>query len=101
MKTCHHCGKELQVQGKIGRTEECAFCKADLHCCRNCSFLDPSRSKQCREPAADLVREKAKANFCDFFSFREGPSTLQDRSNEKARQELDALFNRPGKNVRE
>jgi len=94
MKTCHTCGKELQLKGRIGRTEECPFCRADLHCCRNCSFFDPTRSKQCREPAAELVREKAKANYCDYFSFAERASPGKDSASEKARTELDALFKR-------
>jgi hypothetical protein len=95
MKTCHNCGKELQVNGRISRTEECPFCRAYLYCCRNCSFFDPTRSKQCREPAAELVSVKTKANYCDYFSFAERSSSVKDCESEKARTELDALFKRP------
>ncbi len=94
MKTCYNCGKELPVKGRIGRNEECPFCRADLHCCRNCAFFDPTRSKQCREPAAELVREKAKANYCDYFSYIERSSPVKDSAGEKARTQLDALFKR-------
>ena len=30
-------------------------------------FFDPSKNNQCSEPQAEYVRDKLKANFCDFF----------------------------------
>jgi hypothetical protein len=101
MRACYNCHKELQASGRIGRTEECPYCRADLHCCRNCSFFDPAKSKQCREPAAELVREKTKANYCDFFSFADGRSGAPDRADEKSRQELESLFKKPGTGIQE
>jgi len=95
LKTCHACGRDLQVKGRISRTEQCPFCRADLHCCKSCSFFDPAQSKQCREPAAELVRDKTKANFCDFFSFAEGRSNATAASDQKARKDLEALFRKP------
>ncbi len=91
MKQCAHCGKGIEVGARTGRTETCPFCRADLHCCRNCRFYDPRLSKQCQEPGAELVREKTKANHCDFFTFAES-SDAKESMNENTRRELDALF---------
>ncbi len=91
MKTCFKCTKELSVGRETGRRDECPFCHADLHCCRNCRFYDPPAPKQCREPQADLVREKEKANFCDFFVFADKAKTAGDAAG-KARSALDDLF---------
>ncbi len=65
---CNHCGREVRLIGKIARTDECPHCHQDLHCCRNCRFFDPGKSRQCRETQADYVKEKDRANFCDYFS---------------------------------
>lgn len=40
--------------------------------CLNCRFYDPSAHWQCRERISEPVREKDRANFCDFFSLRPG-----------------------------
>lgn len=91
MKLCHACKKELSLGREIGRRDECPFCHADLHCCMNCRFYDRSAPKQCREPQADLVREKDKANFCDFFVFSDRTATAGNDAG-KARAALDDLF---------
>ncbi len=91
MKTCFKCKKELALGREIGRRDECPFCSADLHCCRNCRFYDPAAPKQCREPQAELVREKEKANFCDFFTFADR-AAAESGGVDKARAALDNLF---------
>jgi hypothetical protein len=93
MKTCHACGQGIATGKKIARRDVCPLCRADLHCCLNCAFYDVSVSKQCREPAAELVKEKNRANFCDFFVFTELRHSRQsDAEVDKARKELDDLF---------
>ncbi len=93
MKRCHACKKELSLGREIGRRDECPFCSADLHCCRNCAFYDRSAPKQCREPLAELVREKDKANYCDYFRFAEktGSHPAEDDA-AGARKALTDLF---------
>lgn len=91
MKTCFACKKPLDVGRETGRRDECPHCRADLHCCLNCRFHDPSAPKQCREPQADLVREKDRANFCDFFAFRESAAGPAGDAG-SARKALDDLF---------
>jgi hypothetical protein len=94
MRVCHACKKELAVGREIGRRDECQHCHADLRCCMNCKFYDQSAPKQCREPNVELVREKDKANHCDYFLFREtaaagAPAQDAETSRRKA---LDDLF---------
>lgn len=66
---CYHCAKEIPFkEGQdIGRSEDCPSCHASLRCCRMCKFYDKSAYNECREPMADRVLDKEKANFCDFF----------------------------------
>jgi hypothetical protein len=93
MKTCHACGQEIATEKKIGRRDVCSRCRADLHSCLNCAFYDVSVSKQCREPAAELVKDKNKANFCDYFVFAKSrPYRPSDAEVGRARKELDDLF---------
>jgi len=93
MKTCHACGQGIATGKKIGRRDVCPLCRADLHCCLNCAFYDVTVSKQCREPAAELVKDKNRANFCDFFVFTGLRHSRQsDAEVDKARKELDNLF---------
>jgi hypothetical protein len=93
MKVCHACKKELALGREIGRRDECPYCHADLRCCLNCRFFDRSAPKQCREPIAELVREKDRANYCDPFSFAESEEGAQRRDNpDKTRKALDDLF---------
>jgi hypothetical protein len=64
---CHNCGREIKVVGKVLRTDECPHCDADVHCCKNCRYFDPGKNNQCSEPQAEYVRDKNRANFCEYF----------------------------------
>lgn len=64
---CFSCGTENQVADRFGRRDECTQCMADLHVCKNCRFYDESSYNECKETSADVVREKERSNFCDFF----------------------------------
>jgi hypothetical protein len=92
MKTCHACKKELSGDLKVGRKDECPFCGVDLRCCLNCVFYDRAVSKQCRETVNELVREKEKANFCDYFVFGENRIGVTDAGSALARKALDDMF---------
>ena len=96
MKTCFKCAKALDVPARVGRGDECPGCGADLKVCRNCRFYDPSAYNECAEPQADRVVDKEKANFCDYFEFREGEGgdgpSKEKTAEEKARDELGKLF---------
>lgn len=51
---------------------DCCACGADLHVCRNCSHHDPAAYNECREPNAERVGDRDRANRCDYFVAREG-----------------------------
>lgn len=91
---CHACLKELDIRPPIGRREVCAFCGADLHCCRNCRFYKPDSYNDCREPQAARVVEKSRSNFCDYFSFKSAPQSKSGNKIEDAKSKLEALFNK-------
>lgn len=78
---CYNCGKDLAMEPstKISRSEECPHCYASLHCCKMCRFFDKSAYNECKEPMANRVLDKEKANFCDFFKLDGGGSQEQDK----------------------
>ena len=88
---CFSCNKELVFSGNIGRREECPQCRSDVHVCKNCEFYDAKAYNECRETSADVVREKDRANFCDFFSPRKGEVGAVDKS-AALRAAAEALF---------
>jgi hypothetical protein len=57
-----------------------------------CRHYDVSKAKQCREPVAEPVQDKTRANFCDWFQPRGGPVPAQVAGTGGGRAELDALF---------
>lgn len=93
MGACFQCGEEVAADRKILREDECAHCHTDLHCCRNCRFYDPAVSNQCREPQADWVTDKEKANFCEFFVLADGAGPrAAARDSRPGRDLFDRLF---------
>ncbi|MGB0453355.1 MAG: hypothetical protein ACPGJV_06540 [Bacteriovoracaceae bacterium] len=89
---CHSCKKALDIDPnqKIFKSEECPYCYADLRCCKMCSFYDPSAYNECREPSAQRVLEKEKANFCDFFKLQGAQS--EEEKKENLLSAADSLF---------
>jgi len=79
----------------LTRLDECKNCNAELHVCKLCEFYDIGKAKHCREPIAEEVRDKERANFCDYFKPREGAYSSKPQADaEQARAQLDALFGR-------
>lgn len=66
---CFKCEKDLDLKAgsNISRQEECPHCFQSLHVCKMCVHYDESSYNECREPVADRITEKEKANFCDYF----------------------------------
>lgn len=79
---CFSCGTELSFPGMPGRRDECTNCRADVHVCRNCKHYDRSAYNECREPSADVVREKDRANFCDYFTPGDGSLNPSDKKDD-------------------
>jgi len=91
---CWRCGASLAaLRLPIGRTEECAACRSQLHVCRMCRSFDRARPKQCREDDAEEVRGKERANFCDWFKPRPGAFDAAGAAAEAAaKSAADSLF---------
>lgn len=65
---CYRCGHDLaELTLPLSRLDLCPSCSTELHVCRLCGFYDPAVAKSCREDDADEVKEKSRANFCDYF----------------------------------
>ena len=92
--TCFHCGNTYEFVERVPRKETCSKCGSDLHCCKNCTFYDTSAPKECREPVAEYVRYKDRANFCDYFEPKSAndPSGTKSSSQDDARKAWDKLF---------
>lgn len=90
---CFHCRRTLALESKVSRQDQCPHCGSDLHCCLNCEFYDEYAHNRCREPQAEYVSDREKANFCDYFRFRlseEDPTRMDAK--DKAKAEWEALF---------
>lgn len=92
--SCFKCGAVLPLDARIGRKDTCAECDADLHCCLNCGLYNRSAHNECDEPQAEWVRDKDRANFCDYFEPRRGARKGAARSGtaEEARARFEGLF---------
>ncbi len=51
----------------MGKARVCPVNDA-LAVCKNCKNYDRAAYNECREPQADIVKEKDRANFCDYFT---------------------------------
>ncbi len=91
--TCSRCGGAVAAAAP-GRRDTCPGCGADLRACVQCAFYAPGQYNDCREPQADRVMDKERANFCDFFRLGGRPAPGGDPK-AGARAALDALFRKP------
>lgn len=91
---CWKCGASLaELTLPLRRLEECKRCGAELHVCKLCEWYSVAVAKHCREPIAEEVKDKERANFCDYFKPRPGAySTVSTAAADKAKADLDALF---------
>jgi hypothetical protein len=91
---CWKCGASLaDLTLPLRRLEECRQCHAELHVCKLCEWYSISVAKHCRETVAEEVKDKERANFCDYFKPREDAySAKSTDAAERAQAELDALF---------
>ena len=98
MGQCHSCGVELPADLPIFRETECPDCSKPLKVCLNCTFYERGAQWDCRETIAEPVREKDRANFCDYFRLRGGPRAgggaagAEQRRAQQARSDFDKLF---------
>ena len=90
---CWKCGRDLDdVPQPLSRYAECPGCRAELYVCRMCRFFDPAVAQSCREPMAEEVKDKERANFCDFLQPRPGAFSAPTASAGADGAALAALF---------
>jgi hypothetical protein len=91
---CFSCNSktELSAGTRVGFRDECESCGSDLHVCLNCSFYDVSAYNECREPNAERLLDRDRANRCDYFSASEASSGGGNKSGSKTQSDLEALF---------
>jgi hypothetical protein len=65
---CFSCGEENSIPGNVGLRAECHKCSSDLHVCKCCIHWDPKVYNECKEPQADIVKDRERANFCDHYN---------------------------------
>ena len=88
--TCHFAN---DIIDRVGFRDHCQKCYSDLHSCRNCEFFDSAAYNECREPAAEFVKDKEKANFCDFFQPTQSlEHKVKIPSKQVLRAQAEALF---------
>ncbi len=98
MPFCQACGTAYDAGTRAGFRDACDQCGADLHACLNCKFYESGAHNDCREPEAELVVEKDRANRCEWFEPSGKPPGGEGRPNPKAaaKAKLDALFRKKG-----
>lgn len=90
---CFSCSKQLDLFGgqKVSKNEECPYCYASIHSCRMCHHYEVQAYNQCREPNAERIVEKEKANYCDYFSLNLGKGQ-GDNSKDDLLKKAHSLF---------
>lgn len=78
---CFSCNETLIFNDRVGLRETCSKCHADVHVCRNCTHYDPKVYNECKEPTAEVVRERDRANYCDFFKAGTASGGQDQRAN--------------------
>jgi len=91
---CWKCGASLEeLSLPLLRLDECPQCHAELHACKMCEWYSIAVAKHCRETVAEEVKDKERANFCDYFKPKQDAYLVVGvDAASKAKTELDALF---------
>ena len=94
---CFSCNAavELAAGERIGFRDTCEKCDSDLHVCLNCIHYDSNAYNQCREPNAEWVSDRERANRCEYFAVGDRPRGSAGAEPARARAALDDLFKKP------
>ncbi len=65
---CWNCTTAL-AEG-VNLSAPCPKCGSALHCCKQCSYFEPSTRFQCLKPVAARIAYKDQANECGMFQAR-------------------------------
>jgi hypothetical protein len=90
---CWKCGASLEEMSlPLLRLDECPQCHAELHVCKMCEWYSVAVAKHCRETIAEEVKDKERANFCDYFKPKQDAHSPVSADAAKAKTDLEALF---------
>ena len=94
MLHCYRCGQTLEALTlPISRRDECPQCRVEMHVCRMCVYYTPRLPEACAEDDAHEVKEKSRANFCDYFKPSANAYSPGELDAEvAAKKDLTALF---------
>ena len=65
---CFNCSATLLAGADF--PANCPKCGAALHCCKQCSYFEPSTRFQCLKPIPVRIAAKDQANTCELFKTR-------------------------------
>jgi hypothetical protein len=90
---CAGCQTEIPISPgeSVGFRDVCDRCRADLHVCLCCAHDEPSSYNECREPNAERVLDRDRANRCEYFRPREGGGR-ETSAGRQAISDLENLF---------
>jgi predicted RNA-binding Zn-ribbon protein involved in translation (DUF1610 family) len=89
---CALCGKQIEIDKYLTRKSTCPKCGADLHICLNCRFYSETSHNKCLETKAEFQRSRDRANFCDYFVFKESKTSPTIKEKDDAFKKLEDLF---------
>lgn len=92
MQCCALCSREVVIDKFFSRKSVCPKCGGDLHICLNCRFYSATSHNKCLEPKAEFQRTRDRANFCDYFAFRQGSASGSAPEKSDAMKKLNDLF---------
>ncbi len=90
MGNCYFCGASFYE--RVYKNTLCSGCGRELKICKNCAHYDPSAHHECREPQAEFVQDKERANFCDYFAPRADGGKNGSGKADEARKNFEDLF---------
>ncbi len=65
---CWNCSTTLDMD--MDFRGNCPKCNSALHCCKQCSYFEPSTRFQCLKPIPERINKKDITNECTFFKPR-------------------------------
>src|SRR5690349_20288657 len=65
---CFNCSATIPAAADF--TANCPKCGAALHCCKQCTYFEPSTRFQCLKPIPVRIAVKDQVNQCELFKTR-------------------------------
>lgn len=89
---CFKCGEKNEFADRVPLRAECSKCGEDVHVCKCCEFYDPKVYNECREPQAEVVQDKERANRCEYFQAAGPGGKVSGNNKDALRSAAEALF---------